>query len=388
MSFLTSLHVRSACSGLVLLVWFFSPGLRAEDGGVVCFSARPDEVRQPERLILTAVHQSHAVDDEHAVEIAEVSRVVRQHMPEGSAGGIGVLVTRQGKVLHRKGYGFVKGRPMTSQSPLSLASVTKQYAAMCAVMLIEERRLDQKQKVSHYLPDLNLPAQCRELLVQDLLWHISGLGNFIEAEEKTAIAKFKQQRGLGSLTNKTHAEWLATMDVRRPPGLKFEYTNSGYVLLARIVEVVTGEAFHDFQKRRIFDVLQLEGTTDSRRLNGSGNIRTTLFDYTRWDQALWEHDARLLSAAGYKTLFADGVLDNGEPVGYGFGWRVHYQGKQLVTAEHGGVGSGTTAARNLVRRYFNDQTTVAIFAQENKTLGRSDRAAIVSDIYDWLLKNE
>ena len=357
-----------------------------DDGRVFCFSAHPEMTEGLAYMIARATRWLAQVEDEHAIEIADVSRIVQSHVPEDSSGGIAVLVTRQGKVLHRKGYGFVKGQHMTSQTRLGLASVTKQFAAMCAAMLIEEGRLDQKHKVSQYLPDLNLPIQGRELLVQDLLWHTSGLPNFVSSKEKAAIVEFKKQRGLDHLTNRTHAEWLTTMKMRRPPGQEFDYTNSGYVLLTRIIEVITEESFHDFQKRRIFDVLELTATSDSTRFNGSGNMRTTLLDYTKWDKALWRQDPRLLSERGYRMLFTEGTLDNGEPLGYGFGWRVNYQDKQLVTAEHGGVGSGNTAARNLIRRHFSDQTTVAIFAQENRELGRVDREVLVTEIYDALSK--
>ncbi len=65
------------------------------------------------------------------------------------------------------------------------------------------------------------------------------------------------------------------MSVRRGPGKQFEYTNSGYVLLARVIEVITGESFHDVQKRRILDVLQMNDTTDSTHFNGSGNMKTS-----------------------------------------------------------------------------------------------------------------
>lgn len=355
-------------------------------GRVFCFSPHPEKTEGLGNMIPVAVRWLAHVDDEQSVERPDVSQVVRKHVPADSAGGIGVLVTRNGKAIHRKGYGFVKGHHLTTQSPLSLASVTKQFTAMCAVMLMEEGRLDQKQKVSYYLPDLKLPVEGRELLVQDLLWHVSGLPNFIQAKEKAAITEFKKQRGLEYLTNQTHAEWLATMKVRRAPGLEFEYTNSGYVLLTRIIEVIAGEPFHAFQKRRIFDVLDMNATSDSSRFNGSGNMRTTLLDYSKWDKALWTRDARLLSESGYEKLFTEGILDDGQPMGYGFGWWVNYHNRQLATAKHGGVGSGTTAARNLVRRHFDDQTTVAIFSQENKNLGKADREALVSEIYELFIK--
>ncbi len=355
-------------------------------GRVFCFSPHPEVTEGREGMISVAVEWLAQKVDEHAVENPEITRIVRRHVPDDSSGGIAVLVTRKGEVIHRKGYGFVKGKHLTTQTRLSLASVTKQFAAMCAAMLIEKGRLDPKQKVSHYLPDVKLPVKGRELLVQDLLWHTSGLANFIKSKEKAAIADFKKEHGLEYLNNETHAEWLATMELNRPPGQEFEYTNSGYVLLTRVIEVIVGEAFHDFQKRRIFDVLELADTIDSTRFNGSGNMGTTLVDYTKWDRALWEQDSRLLSEAGHKILFTQGVLDNGEPIDYGFGWRLNYRNGKLLTAEHGGVGSGTTAARNLIRRHFDDQTTVAIFAQEHPQIGRSDREVLVSEIYESLLK--
>jgi CubicO group peptidase (beta-lactamase class C family) len=355
-------------------------------GRVFCFSPHPESTEGRESMISAAVAWLAQVTDEHALEIAEVSHVVRKHVPKESSGGIAVLITKGDEVLHRKGYGFVKGKHLTTKSPLSLASVSKQYAAMCAAMLIEEGRLDLKQKVSYYLPDLKLPMEGRELLVQDLLWHTSGLANFIKAKEKATIVEYKKEHRLDYLTNKTHAQWLTTMELKRPPGQEFEYTNSGYVLLTRIIEVVTGETFHDFQQRRIFDVLELTATTDSTRFNGSGNMKTTLVDYTKWDRALWKQDPRLLSPSSYEMLFTQGAYDNSEPIDYGFGWRLNYRDDELLTAEHGGVGSGTTAARNLIRRHFVDQTTVAIFAQENPEIGRTDRETLVSELYETLLK--
>lgn len=357
-------------------------------GRVFCFSPHPEMTEGRESMIRVAVDWLAQSVDDHEVEITEISEVVRRHVPRDSTGGIVVLVSKNGKVLHRKGYGFVKGRHLTTQTRLSLASVTKQFAAMCAAMLIEEGRLDPKQKVSHYLPDFMPPMKGRALLVQDLLWHTSGLANFINSHEKSVIEEFKQQRGLDHLSNKTHAEWLATMEPSRPPGQEFEYTNSGYVLLTRIIEVIVGDTFHDFQKRRIFDVLEMSSTTDSTRFNGSGNMGTTLVDYTKWDRAFWEQDARLLSPAGYGMIFTQGVLDSGEPIDYGFGWRMKYRDGNVMIAEHGGVGSGTTAARNLIRRHFVDKTTVAIFAQENPQIGRSDRQVLVSAIYESLLRKK
>lgn len=356
-------------------------------GSVFCFSPHPELTGGCEFMIGNAVRWLAGVNDEQAIELKSVSEIVRRYVPPDSPGGVGVLVTENGRVLHRKGYGFVRGRRLTTHTQLSLASVTKQFAAMCAAMLIAEGRMDVEDKVTDYLPELILPVEGRELRVKDLLWHTSGLPNFVNAKERASITEFKRKHGLEYLTNETHAQWLATMDVHHAPGILHEYTNSGYVLLTRIIEVITHEPFHRFQKRRIFDVLGMLETTDSTTFNGSGNMRTTLVDYTKWDRALWERDPRLLTEDGYKMLFQQGKFDDGRPIDYGFGWRVKYRDGELLTAEHGGVGSGTTAARNLVRRHFKDNVTIAIFAQEHPTLDRAAREEFVSAIYEQLLNH-
>jgi CubicO group peptidase (beta-lactamase class C family) len=328
-------------------------------------------------------------------EIAAVSQILRRYMPEERDGGVAVLVTKSGTVVHCRGYGTVRGtEDVTSRTKLSLASVAKQFAAMCAVMLIEEGKLDLQAKVSQYLPELHLPTTGREVLLQDLIWHTSGLPNFINKKEKNAIEVFKKQHGLEFLNNETHAQWLATMESRRPPGQEYEYTNSGYVLLARIIEVVSGKPFHVFQQERIFDVLGMEDTTDSQRFNGSGNMRTTLEDYAKWDRALWQQDERLLCRRGFQMIFRRGTLDSGTPVDYGFGWKLKYGEGGLEVAEHGGWGSGTTAARNMVKRYFDDEITVAVFGQEYPDLGRrtedgrSVREVVCDEIHQSVRKSD
>ncbi|WP_339743644.1 serine hydrolase [uncultured Rubinisphaera sp.] len=353
-------------------------------GRVFCFAVHPELSNGLGNLTPIAVNWLAPVTDPFEIEKPEITQVVRRHVPQDSSGGIAVLVTRDGMPIHRKAYGFVNGQHLTSQSELRLASVTKQYTALCAVQLIEKGLLDPQEKVSSYLPDIKIPVQGRELLVQDLFWHTSGLPNFIESKEQISIAEFKKERGLSELNNETHAEWLETLPARRPAGQMYEYTNSGYVLLTRIIEVISGMKFHDYQQQNIFNVLELTNTTDSTRFNGSGNMRTTLLDYEKWDRALWDQDPRLLTPEGYKMLFTPGVLDNGEAVAYGKGWQVTIQDQYLVIAEHGGAGSGTIAARNWIRRHYDDNTTVAIFAQEHPQLNRNKRQALVRDIYNAL----
>ena len=315
------------------------------------------------------------------VKSPAIEASVQKHFPQGSKGGLAVLVIKDKVVIHSKGYGLKNGKePITPQTRMGLASVTKQFAAMCAAMLIEEGKLSLTDKVSKHLPDIRLPKKGRELLVQDLVWHVNGLANFISGKDREKMEGFKKRRGLKRLNNQTHAEWLATMPVRRAPGVKWEYTNSGYVLLARIIEVVSGMTFHQFQKERIFDVLGMINTTDSTRFNGSGNMAMSLEDYVKWDRALW--DGPLLNDRTSKLLYQSGKLDDGESVGYGFGWWVVHDNGELIEMSHGGSGRAPTSSRNWIIRDLRHRVTVAIFARENLKFNRSYRENFAKEIRD------
>lgn len=360
-----------------------------DKGRVFVFSPHPEKTEGLGYMVERAVQwvaqrdlkQAAATRPKGEIDHPEMTAIIRKHFPIGSDGGVAVLVIRDGEVLHRKGYGRKYGKtPITPDTPMSLASVTKQFVAMCAAFLIEEGKLKLTDKVSDHLPDLKLPVRGRELRVQDLLWHINGLPNFIQSKERASIVEYKRTHGLERLNNQTHADWLTTMPLRRAPGVEYEYTNSGYVLLARLIEVVAGKPFHKFQRERIFDMLGMKQTSDSTRFNGSGNMLTSLNDYQKWDRALW--DGSLLKPETWTLMTRSGVLDNGDPVGYGFGWRVKHDHGELIEMSHGGSGSAPGNSRNMVLRDLPNRITVAFFARENRKFIRDLRTQIAEEIRD------
>ena len=157
------------------------------------------------------------------VETGEITAIVRKYFPEGSDGGLALLVVSEGAVIHCKGYGLKDGKePITPTTPMPTASVAKQYAAMCAAILMDEGKLAIEDKVSDHLPEVKLARDGRELLVQDLIWHTSGLPNFLNSKEKASIAEYRQKHGLRSLNNQTHAEWLTRIPLLCTPGAEFE----------------------------------------------------------------------------------------------------------------------------------------------------------------------
>ena len=315
------------------------------------------------------------------VEKSGITAVVREHFPEGADGGLALLVVSNGEVIHSKGYGLKNGKePITPATPMPTASVAKQYSAMCAAMLMDEGKLAMNDKVADHLPEVKLARDGRELLIQDLVWHIGGLPNFLNSKEQASIAEYRKRHGLARLNNQTHAAWLATMPLLRSPGIEFEYTNSGYVLLARVVEVIAGKPYAAFQRERIHEALDFVGTRTITSFNGSGNMETTLEDYVKWDRALREKT--LLGGDRAQMLFQSGTLDNGEPVGYGFGWNVESDEQGVKEVWHGGGGSPPSNARNMILRDMRHQITVALFVRENLKFNLELRKRFVTEVRD------
>ena len=147
----------------------------------------------PTSIGTTATTESLATPEpEGEIERPEISEIVRKHFPADSKGAVAVLVIRDGRVLHCKGHGREGDVPITPDTPLGLASITKQFAAMCAAFFIEEGRVKMTDKVSTHLPEVSLPVNGREILVQDLLWHTSGLANFLDRESQVSIDAYKR----------------------------------------------------------------------------------------------------------------------------------------------------------------------------------------------------
>jgi CubicO group peptidase (beta-lactamase class C family) len=335
-------------------------------------------------LVFSLVSSGPAGATEHETEIAGLSEIVRKHLPENEKGALALLVTRDQRVVHCKGYGFIdKDTPMTPETRLSLASVAKQFTAMCAAILIENGKLKLTERVSQHLPDLRLKIDGRELLVQDLVWHISGLPNCSDRAERATIREFRKRRGIKYFTNQTHAEWLETQPPRRAPGLQYQYTNSGYALLARVVEAVSGKTYRAFQHEHILSRLDMADTEPVAALNGSGNMETTLEDYLKWDRALWNET--LLNSRTSELIFKPGRLDNGEPVGYGFGWVLDLAQERSGIAYHTGGGSLKGNARNLVLRDLTNEITIAFFIRDNLKFTRERRHQMKDELHKFVL---
>ena len=298
-----------------------------------------------------------------------------------------VLIARGNEVLLSKGYGFANlewNMPNSPATKFTLASVTKQFTA-AAILLLEERgKLKTSDPVKSLMPDA--PPAWDHITIFHLLTHTSGIPNF------TTFPDYLVQEALPATPEKTVASFRdKPLDFK--PGEKFNYSNSGYVLLGHLIEKITGGSYEKFLQENIFTPLGMKDSgCDSdtavipRRAAeyipgkqgpehvgffhmafSAGGLYSTTEDLLRWEQGLF--GGKLLSTGSLAKMISPA---NPEPFPNGDYWIKNYgyamgvapgtlSGHKLI--QHGGgVGFGKPGLRAFVVYFPDDKLTVIVLA--------------------------
>lgn len=327
--------------------------------------------------------------------------------------GAAVRVTSYGDVIHAGDYGLADighQRRIAGNTAFLLASLTKQFTAMAVMILVESGAVTYDQRLSEFLP--GFPGYAREVTIRNLLQHRSGLQEFEDLfiRAKKISPRTDSKDGWprsASLppspyepTTQQTVEFLEQYQPKFPPGEQKEYSNSGYVVLARIIEILSGQSFPDFVKQRIFDPLGMDQSsvpvtqwravphratsyswrsgayadidyTPLNNIYGEDGIYTTAEDMVRWDQALYT--ATLVKQSTLEEAFRPGKLNDGEPIDTGFGWFI---GPEYADHEGGWLGF-----RTYIRRYRSRRLGIIVLAN----CVELNAAAMGNDIADILL---
>jgi CubicO group peptidase (beta-lactamase class C family) len=293
-----------------------------------------------------------------------------------AAPGASVVVIRGGRVVLERAYGLAdvdSGVGATSRTDYRLASLTKQFTAMAVMILAERGTLAYDDPVTRWLPDL--PAYARTVTVRHLLTHTSGLWAY---EDFVPDSQTYQVRDGDVLRLIQRADSLYF-----PPGTAYRYSNTGYALLALVVEAASGMPFARFLRERIFIPAGMRGTvayeqgvstvphrayghalegerwvradqSKTSAVLGDGGIYTSVEDLVRWYRALERHT--LIREATQRLAWASAILADGRPAGYGFGWFVDRDARGL-RLWHNGETRGFT---NGVVSYPDQRLVVAL----------------------------
>ena len=115
-------------------------------------------------------------------------------------------------------------------------------------------------------------------------------------------------------------------------------------------------------------------------------METTLEDFLKWDRALWNRT--LINDETAELIFQPGKLDNGEPVAYGFGWKLDLERTNPRIVHHGGSGSLKGNARNMILRDLTNEITVALFIRDNLKFTRDLRKSFAEELHQFVLDRD
>lgn len=309
-----------------------------------------------------------------------VDELMREY--DGRVPGASVLVLKDGKTALAKSYGFADLENNVTAAPHTnyrLASVTKQFTATAIMILAERELLQYDEPIGRFF--LSLPEQAREVTIRHLLTHSSGLIDYEDLIPESATEQVHDADVLKLL------ETQQNMYFR--PGFSYRYSNSGYALLALIVERLSGSSFASFLKREIFEPLGMNGTvafeegissvsnrafgysrkddgwerTDqsvTSAVLGDGGIYSSIDDLVKWDRAL--ADATLVRPESLRQSWTPSTNTDEPGIRYAFGWRIsEHRGSTLIW--HSGE---TRGFRNVLVRIPTRHLTVVVLTNRNE----------------------
>jgi len=285
------------------------------------------------------------------------SKLIEQFNNENTPGGV-VLVMRDGRVIYSKSFGMANLThkiPFEANTPTNIGSTTKQFTALGIVLLQEKGLLSVEDDIRKHIPEL--PDLGETVRLRHLISHTSGYREYLNS-------LLMGGRQMGDVIR---TEEIIPMVQRQPslqnkPGETYNYNNTGYALLAMVIERVTGEKYPEWMKKNIFQPLGMNNTLvrahpgqiipgnaqgylklnentyheamDIPASAGAGGIYSTIPDLEKW--VLNFYNPKLGNANLIKKLQTPFILNNGDTMSYAYGLMVgELNGLKMV--EHGGA---------------------------------------------------
>lgn len=324
--------------------------------------------------------------------------------------GAAVLVIKDGVAVFTRGYGVSNLRSLNridAHTNFRLASCTKQFTAMAVMLLVHDGKLHYEDRLTDIFP--GFPDYGKSITIRNLLNHTSGLLDYEDL--MAAPAPGTPPEEAPQIKDAGVLQLLQRQKTTKfPPGTKWEYSNSGYVVLGMVVERVSGQPFGQFLHDRIFVPLEMNQTVAYEKSKntvtnrayghtheggawremdqsptsatlGDGGVYSSLDDLAKWDRALAQHT--LLSEAEMKPAVTpvqvpDGSVrePDGRPAAYGFGWFLNpYQHHSRMWHYGETVGFRTT-----IQRFPEDKLTIIVLSNRDDLLP-ANLALKVADLF-------
>ncbi len=319
------------------------------------------------------------------------------HWDRNDSPGCALAVVKDGKIIHKRGYGMANlelGVPISSESVFYIGSVSKQFVAMCITLLADRGLVSLDDDIRKYFPEM--PDYGTPVTIRHLIHHTGGIRDYLELESIAGIPfGYYHERDVVNLISRQK-------ELNFVPGEEYTYSNSGYFLLGVIVERASGESLREFADKNIFKSLGMKNSRfhdDFEELIprraagyfdvgkgsyrnfisafdcvGSGGLFTSVEDLFLWDQNFIHN--RVGGKKLIELMHTRGTLNDGKKLDYAFGLEIGtYRGLEIV--EHGGSLGGYRA--EFLR--FPAQRFSVIILSNLATVVPSRLARQVADLY-------
>ncbi|MEO0339636.1 MAG: serine hydrolase, partial [Bacteroidota bacterium] len=319
--------------------------------------------------------------------------------------GASVAVMKKGKVVFSKGYGEAQleyGIPIEPKTIFHIASVSKQFTAFCMAKLADDGKLSLDDPIQKHIPEIQDFG--KEITIKHLIHHTSGMR---DQWNLLAMAGWR----LDDVITKDQVMRLMSRQtaLNFDPGAEYLYCNSGYTLMAEIVERVTDMPFDEWTAKNIFEPLGMENTlfyTDHEKIvpnrsysygEGPEGFQKSVLSYanagatslftTPEDLLQWAHNfsnPRVGNAMIMDQMHEQGVLTNGDTISYAFG-QVIGEWRGLKTISHGGADAGY---RTQLLRFPEQEVNIVVFSNLG-SFNPGGKAYEIAEIYlDEYLEEE
>ena len=273
--------------------------------------------------------------------------IVTEYYDKGEFNG-SVFIVKNGRIICDTALGvsnITQNIKLDKTTPIYIASLSKPFTAISVMLLQQKGLLSFDDKASKYI---DLLEYAQNISIRQLLNHTSGVRDY-----ETIISDKK------GLTNQEVLNWLfKANNLQFPSGSRFEYSNSGFIILSLIIEKISKQSYGSFLNENIFVPLGMENTwvytsstADKNRATGynkekqpddysilttgDGGIYSTPEDLYRFDQAL--RNFKLVNKNNTSLMYTTPKLSNGKFSNYGFGWFVEESQDEKNASHTGGL---------------------------------------------------
>jgi D-alanyl-D-alanine carboxypeptidase len=317
---------------------------------------------------LFAAEPVSALTPPKAFDVKAIDEYLAAHVKDKPIVGLSVAIMKEGKLVFVKGFGKTSvknGEDVGIDTMFGAGSVTKQFTCACILLLAEDGKLSIQDKVAKYYPEL---TRAKDITLYDLMTHASGYPDYYpldfvdqRMEKTTAHDKLIQEYAGGKLDFE--------------PGSRWSYSNTGFIILGRVIEKVSGEPFAKFLERRILKPLGMDHSAFEPKqgtkylsaghtafalgdpeiatqeadgwIHAAGGLFTTPTDLAKWDLALME--GKVLKPESFQTMTTARKLSDGRTKAYGCGLGIlERDGEKIL--QHSGAVSGFLAFNAMLPR--------------------------------------